>query len=84
MATAAGDALGTHDTASPEYAEALEVYGELQLRLEHHDIAGMKPRIERVLAGLGFNQRDFAKPTDAFSGGWQMRKGRAARPPSAA
>ncbi|MEM7146517.1 MAG: ABC-F family ATP-binding cassette domain-containing protein [Verrucomicrobiota bacterium] len=69
----AGEALGAHDTGSPEYAEALEVYGELQLRLEHHDLGGMKPRIETVLTGLGFHHDDFDKLTDEFSGGWQMR-----------
>ena len=28
---------------------------------------------ERVLQGLGFNQEDFHKLTDTFSGGWRMR-----------
>ena len=28
---------------------------------------------EQVLIGLGFSRSDFDKPTDAFSGGWQMR-----------
>lgn len=70
---AAGEKLGEYNSGSPEYAEALEVYGELQIRLEHHDIATMKPRIERVLTGLGFKQEDFSRPTEQFSGGWQMR-----------
>lgn len=60
-----------HDT--PEYADALEVFGDLQLRLEHHDVATMKPRIERVLTGLGFSHEDMGRLTDEFSGGWQMR-----------
>ncbi len=29
--------------------------------------------IERVLKGLGFQQEDFNKPLNTFSGGWQMR-----------
>ena len=61
----------SHDT--PEYADALEVFGDLQLRLEHHDVATMKPRIERVLTGLGFSHEDMGRLTDEFSGGWQMR-----------
>ncbi|MCB1065446.1 MAG: ABC-F family ATP-binding cassette domain-containing protein [Verrucomicrobiae bacterium] len=55
------------------YADTLEVFGDLQLRLEHHDIARMKPRIETILSGLGFSHADFDRPTGTFSGGWQMR-----------
>ncbi|RBP47302.1 ATP-binding cassette subfamily F protein 3 [Roseimicrobium gellanilyticum] len=68
-----GELLGqlAHDT--PEYADALEVFGDLQLRLEHHDVSTMKPRIERVLTGLGFSHEDMGRLTDEFSGGWQMR-----------
>lgn len=55
------------------YTDALEVFGDLQLRLEHHDISSMKPRIETILSGLGFSQADFLRQTEEFSGGWQMR-----------
>ncbi len=58
---------------SERYADALEVFGDLQLRLEHHDISRMKPRIETILNGLGFSQGDFQRQTEEFSGGWQMR-----------
>ena len=70
---AAGDKLGELDSASEEYKDALDVFGELQLRLEHHDIPGMKLRIERILGGLGFAAADFKRDTKEFSGGWQMR-----------
>src|SRR5690606_19223747 len=30
-------------------------------------------RVSTVLKGLGFSQDDLDRPTDAFSGGWQMR-----------
>jgi ATP-binding cassette subfamily F protein 3 len=61
-------------TADPEaYADQLEVLGDLQIRLEHHDISRMKPRIETVLCGLGFKPEDFERRTETFSGGWQMR-----------
>ncbi len=69
----ADEALGVHHHETPEYADALEAYGDLQIRLEHHDLAKMKPRIERVLAGLGFSRNDLDRLTDEFSGGWQMR-----------
>ncbi|MGY8642979.1 MAG: ABC-F family ATP-binding cassette domain-containing protein [Verrucomicrobiales bacterium] len=56
-----------------KYGDLLEVFGDLQIRLEHHDIARMKPRIETILGGLGFSKKDLERQTDEFSGGWQMR-----------
>ncbi len=29
--------------------------------------------VHQVLTGLGFSEEDFSRPTDVFSGGWQMR-----------
>ena len=55
------------------YADTLEVFGDLQLRLDHHDVSRMKPRIETILGGLGFSHSDLERPTESFSGGWQMR-----------
>src|SRR5436190_828756 len=59
--------------ADLEHADALEAFGDLQLRLEHHDVSRMKPQIEVVLTGLGFSLSDMDRLTDEFSGGWQMR-----------
>jgi ATP-binding cassette subfamily F protein 3 len=56
-----------------EYADTLEVIGELQHRLEDLDAYRMKSKIERVLMGLGFSVDDFGRMTEEFSGGWQMR-----------
>ena len=64
------------EAADPEdenYGDLLEVFGDLQLRLEHHDVNTMKPRIETVLGGLGFSQKDSERDCGEFSGGWQMR-----------
>jgi ATP-binding cassette subfamily F protein 3 len=33
----------------------------------------MKPKIESVLKGLGFQEKDFKRDCSEFSGGWQMR-----------
>jgi ATP-binding cassette subfamily F protein 3 len=57
----------------PEFQELLDVYGELQHKLEASDAFRMKAAIEKVLMGLGFSTRDFDRPTEEFSGGWQMR-----------
>jgi ATP-binding cassette subfamily F protein 3 len=65
--------LSTQDTASQEYMETLEIYGELQHKLEDLDAFRMQSKIERVLMGLGFSVPDLERQTDEFSGGWQMR-----------
>jgi ATP-binding cassette subfamily F protein 3 len=65
--------MGTMDHASEEFQELLEVYGELQHRLETSDAFRMKTGIEKVLTGLGFSEGDFERMTEEFSGGWQMR-----------
>jgi ATP-binding cassette, subfamily F, member 3 len=65
--------LGVLHHEDPAYAEALEAFGDLHLRLEHHDISRMKPQIEVVLTGLGFSLNDMDRLTEEFSGGWQMR-----------
>jgi len=61
------------DHATPEFQELLEVFGELQHKLEASDAFRMKAAIEKVLMGLGFQERDFERQTEEFSGGWQMR-----------
>lgn len=56
-----------------EFSELLELYGELQHKLEDSDAFRMKAKIEKVLLGLGFSVEDMERMTDEFSGGWQMR-----------
>ncbi len=69
----AREQLETLDPASAEHADVLEVFGELQHKLEDLDAFRMKSKIEQVLIGLGFSAEDFDRQTDEFSGGWQMR-----------
>ncbi|MDO5673729.1 MAG: ABC-F family ATP-binding cassette domain-containing protein [bacterium] len=47
--------------------------GELQHLLEDSDLFRMRPRIERVLFGLGFKPEDMDREVSSFSGGWVMR-----------
>lgn len=61
------------DPSTPDYMDTLEVFGELQLKLEELDAFRMRSKIEQVLTGLGFSQDDFERQTEEFSGGWQMR-----------
>ncbi|MBI3587196.1 MAG: ABC-F family ATP-binding cassette domain-containing protein [Ignavibacteriales bacterium] len=65
--------LNSLDPQTEEYAETLEIYGELHHKLEDLDAFRMKSKIERVLMGLGFSVEDLERQTEEFSGGWQMR-----------
>jgi ATP-binding cassette subfamily F protein 3 len=65
--------LSKLDPRSSPYAEMLEDIGALELRLDATDPARLKPRIESVLKGLGFTEKDFTRDCSEFSGGWQMR-----------
>ena len=61
------------DPRSSPYAEMLEEIGGLELQLDATNPERMKPRIESVLQGLGFQKSDFTRDCSEFSGGWQMR-----------
>ncbi len=65
--------LSLLDAASPEYREALEEIGRLELILQDRDAASLRPRAESILRGLGFSEADFTRDCGEFSGGWQMR-----------
>jgi ATP-binding cassette subfamily F protein 3 len=64
-----------HRTSGPSPAldELVEELGRVQHHLEHLDGYAFESRVEAVLSGLGFACRDFARPCEEFSGGWQMR-----------
>lgn len=61
------------DTSSEEYFDLLDQIGAWEHKLETHEPAKMKSRIEKTLMGLGFALSDFERETGEFSGGWQMR-----------
>lgn len=48
-------------------------YGDVQQELEVLGIYELEHRAEKILAGLGFDQRDIHRPIQELSGGWQMR-----------
>ncbi len=65
--------LESLDPRSASYSDLLQEIGELELKLEHFDPTRIKPRIESILEGLGFQRDDFLRDCGEFSGGWQMR-----------
>ncbi len=62
------------DTATQaEHAEMLTRYSDLQESFRRHEGYSIDLKISTVLRGLGFSQTDLEKPSETFSGGWQMR-----------
>ncbi len=48
-------------------------YGEVLHRLESLGYFELEPKAKKILMGLGFKEKDFNKPIQELSGGWQMR-----------
>ncbi len=61
------------DYESDDYSKMLEEFADLNDRFALLGGITMEADAERVLKGLGFEQKDFGRLTDEFSGGWQMR-----------
>src|ERR1700722_20003725 len=68
-----GGQLTELDHASPEYESAAERFSMLQERFHALDGYALDAQVGAVLTGLGFVKEDWARQTDEFSGGWQMR-----------
>ena len=61
------------DHESAEYEAAAERFSTLQERFHTLDGYALDAQVGTVLTGLGFGKEDWGRPTDVFSGGWQMR-----------
>jgi ATP-binding cassette, subfamily F, member 3 len=64
-----GDEAASHD----EHEAMLTRYSELQDEFRRSDGYTIDLKVTTVLRGLGFSDDDMEKPTETFSGGWQMR-----------
>jgi ATP-binding cassette subfamily F protein 3 len=64
-ARAGKDAPGLH--------ELIQEMGRAQGILEHREGYTIEAKVQQVLSGLGFDERDRSRMTEEFSGGWQMR-----------
>ena len=71
------EVLSTHlaefDPASAEYAAAADRFSDLDSHFRAHDGYALDAQVGAVLGGLGFSKHDWARQTEEFSGGWQMR-----------
>jgi ATP-binding cassette, subfamily F, member 3 len=57
----------------PDHAAMLTRYSELQETFRRLEGFSIDLKITTVLRGLGFTPDDFDRPSETFSGGWQMR-----------
>ncbi|MDD5506304.1 MAG: ABC-F family ATP-binding cassette domain-containing protein, partial [Candidatus Omnitrophica bacterium] len=48
-------------------------YGEILHELEILGFFELEHKAKKILSGLGFKERDFIRPINQMSGGWQMR-----------
>jgi ATP-binding cassette subfamily F protein 3 len=65
--------LAALDHAGAGYQSAAERFSTLQERFQTLDGYALDAQVGGVLTGLGFSKDDWARQTDEFSGGWQMR-----------
>jgi len=65
--------LGDATASEAEHEAMLARYSELQDRFRIGEGYSLDLKIATVLRGLGFSQADLDRPTETFSGGWQMR-----------
>lgn len=61
------------DLTEEQQQALINELGEINLLKEHIDYYALDSKIEKVLIGLGFSEKDFTKIVNTFSGGWQMR-----------
>src|SRR3954466_15825171 len=65
--------LGDQSIPDAEHDSMLHRYSDLQDGFRLHDGYSIELKTSTVLHGLGFKPADFERPTETFSGGWQMR-----------
>jgi ATP-binding cassette, subfamily F, member 3 len=67
------EALSVENISQNEQEDLVNNLGEVHQRLEELDSYSASSNVEKILVGLGFQENDFNRLTDEFSGGWQMR-----------
>jgi len=67
--------MGELDPDGEEYEKVADRYHKIETQFQHHDGYRLEAQVGEVLNGLGFSRADAQRPTEEFSGGWQMRVG---------
>ncbi len=61
------------DYESESYYSLIEQVSALSEKFYAIDLTHYEEDVEKILLGLGFDRKDFNRPTEEFSGGWRMR-----------
>ncbi len=61
------------DYESEDYMNLIERVATMSEKFYAIDLTHFEEDIEKTLLGLGFERKDFTRPTSEFSGGWRMR-----------
>ena len=61
------------DYESEAYYEIIEKVSDISEKLYSQAEINYDAEVEKTLLGLGFERKDFKRPTSEFSGGWRMR-----------
>lgn len=61
------------DYESDEYMKLIERVSDLSEKFYAIEEVNYEAEVEKILVGLGFERKDFSRPTSEFSGGWRMR-----------
>ncbi len=67
------DKLSSQPIVAEVRDDLVNQLGEVHHRLEELGSYSIEANIEKILTGLGFEENDFERLTNQFSGGWQMR-----------
>lgn len=68
-----GELASRTDYESESYQELIDRVSAATEQLMLAGSTNYRAEIERTLGGLGFDRKDFDRPTSEFSGGWRMR-----------
>ncbi len=61
------------DYESDEYMALIDKVSAMSEKFYAIDMTHFDEDVEKTLLGLGFERKDFTRPTSEFSGGWRMR-----------
>ncbi len=67
------DELEKENLPELEKENIIHELGRITHLKEETEFYSVDSKIEKILTGLGFEEKDFFRMTDEFSGGWQMR-----------
>src|ERR1035437_6235605 len=65
--------MAESEPGSDEYKRVAERYHRIETEFQGRDGYALEAQVHTVLNGLGFSPDDAHRPTEHFSGGWQMR-----------